>query len=78
MQNIATKVASTAQAGEQIRSGVDGVASSAERMAARSEELAALSGNLKDILTFFKLRETRGDAYKPANALRAIPAGHRR
>ncbi|MDR0652555.1 MAG: methyl-accepting chemotaxis protein [Synergistaceae bacterium] len=57
VQNISGKVANTAEAGEHIRSGVGGVASSAERIAARSEDLSNLSGKLKDILTFFKLHE---------------------
>jgi methyl-accepting chemotaxis protein len=72
VQSIAAKVANTAGAGEQIRNGVSGVASSAERMATRSEELSQLSGELKDILTFFKLCETCDDVYKSAAGLRAV------
>ena len=73
VRNISTKVASTAEVGKHIRGGVSGVASSAERMATRSEELATLSGELEDILTFFKL----GDKMEMTGAkLRAIPAGN--
>jgi methyl-accepting chemotaxis protein len=72
VQNISVKVANTAEVGKHIRSGVGGVASSAERMATRSEDLATLSGELEDILTFFKLGEKTD---KPGAKLKAIPAG---
>ena len=57
VQNIATKVTNTSEAGEQIRGGVNNVASAAERMAARSVALSNLSDNLENILGFFKLGE---------------------
>jgi methyl-accepting chemotaxis protein len=71
VQNISTKVVNSAETGEYIRGGIDGVASSSRWMAERSEDLSALSGELKDILTFFKLKD---DADKPAAGLKIVPA----
>jgi methyl-accepting chemotaxis protein len=69
VQNIATKVTNTSEAGEQIRGGVNDVASAAERMAAKSADLSNLSDNLERILGFFKL-----DEEAPAGAMKALPA----
>jgi methyl-accepting chemotaxis protein len=71
VQNISTKVASTASAGDQIRSGVGSVAASAERIAVRSEALSSLSAELENILTFFKLDK---DTAKPGAQLKGISA----
>jgi methyl-accepting chemotaxis protein len=57
VQNIAARVANTAEAGERIRNGVGGIAAAAEHMAESSTELSNLSNNLKDMLEFFKLGE---------------------
>ncbi|MDR3265383.1 MAG: methyl-accepting chemotaxis protein [Synergistaceae bacterium] len=68
VQEIATKVESTVRAGESIRSGVGGVASTAQRMAERVDDLAGLADNLHEMLSFFRM----GDPV-PAAALSPKP-----
>ncbi|GHV53815.1 methyl-accepting chemotaxis sensory transducer [Synergistales bacterium] len=79
IQSIATRVESTARAGENIRSGVGDIASAAEKMAANAEGLSTLSGDLSEILAFFKIGAVAAKAkLSAARSIKALPQPRRR
>ncbi|MDR3255165.1 MAG: methyl-accepting chemotaxis protein [Synergistaceae bacterium] len=77
VQNIATRVASTAEASENIRSGVGEISVAAERMAQGAEGLSGLSGGLLEQLAFFKLDESSQKTKDRDNRLKVLSAPRR-
>jgi methyl-accepting chemotaxis protein len=59
VRNIADGVHRTSDAGENIRLGIGGVASAAERMAVGAENLSKLAVNLQGLLAFFKMEDVQ-------------------
>ncbi|MDR1471695.1 MAG: methyl-accepting chemotaxis protein [Synergistaceae bacterium] len=74
VQNIAMKVSSAAEAGENIRSGIGGVASASMRMAQGAEGLTSLVLKLHDMLGFFHTGEDARGKGAGANRLKALPS----
>jgi methyl-accepting chemotaxis protein len=72
VRNIADGVRRTSDAGENIRVGISGVASAAERMAVGAENLSQLAVNLQGLLAFFKMEDVHdgGERKKGKLAIR--------
>jgi methyl-accepting chemotaxis protein len=77
VQNMSGKINDAANAGENIRTSVTEVAAASEKVAEGSENLAALSGELQERLSFFKLdmagRGGKTPQTKNKSQLKALP-----